>query len=569
MSVREAVARPLAQTRARTWRFPTLVGAVLLSVTALPYLVGSLFARGDRQFMGIASDVPDTAQYFAWMRAFAHTNSLLIANPLTPEPNAAAFFNLLWYALGHCAQILHAQPAVVYQGFRWAAGAAFLAILWVACGVFCTPGWERRLAWLLVTLGGGFGWIWVILKYVIHHPVPSLDIYIAEPNSFLAMIGYPHLLFAAALLIGIFLCSVRGYERDSWRAFAGAGALGLLLGVTHAYDLIIVYAVLGTFTLAMTVKHRAIPWRLVGGVGVVGGLSSPPALYFTYLTQHDATWKGVLAQYGNAGIVTPSPPHLVILLGPIFIVALLGVLIPAGRRALWNGPDRDLLVVAWFLVSFPLVYVPTAYQIKMLNGWQIPAGILAARTVVRLLAPRVGMTHRAPAGRLSTLPVATILGTALLLIAIPTNLYLVGWRSDELHRAAIPYSLATDDAEALRWLGDNAREGDVVLSSLTIGQYVPGLSDARPVLAHWAQTLHYYAKDAAVSRFYDSATSEDERISLLRQWNVRYVFAGPEERALGAYDPGRFTQYIPVYVHGGTTIYGVRAGALQAEVAHV
>jgi len=541
-----------------------LVGAVLLTVTALPYLVGSLFAHGNRQFMGIASDVPDTAQYFAWMRAFAHTNSLLIANPLTPEPNAAAFFNLLWYTLGHCAQILHAQPAVVYQGFRWAAGAGFFATLWIACGTFCAEGRERRLAWLLVTLGGGFGWVWVILKYVVHHPVPSLDIYIAEPNSFLALIGYPHLLLAATLLIGIFLCCVRGYERGSWLAYAGAGALGLLLGVAHAYDLIIVYTVLGTFTLAMTLKHRAIPWKLAGGVGIVGGLSSPPALYFTYLTQHDATWKGVLAQYGNAGIVTPSPLHLIILLGPVFLVALLGALAPAGRRALWNGPDRDLLIVAWFLVSFPLVYLPTAYQIKMLNGWQIPAGILAARSVIRILSPHAGKMLPAPGGRFSALSAAAILGAVMLLIAIPTNLYLVGWRSDELHRAAIPYSLTTDDTEALRWLGEHAGEGDVVLSSLTIGQYIPGLSDARPVLAHWAQTLHYYDKDAAVSHFYDSATPETERLALLRRWNVRYVFAGSEERALGAYDPERSTQYVPVYTHGGTTIYGVRAGALQA-----
>ena len=90
--------------------------------------------------MGIAYDAPDTAQYFAWMRAFAHTNSLLIANPLTPEPNHAAFFNLLWFSLGHLGQFLHAQPAAIYQGFRWLAGGDLLAALWVICGQFCAPG---------------------------------------------------------------------------------------------------------------------------------------------------------------------------------------------------------------------------------------------------------------------------------------------------------------------------------------------------------------------------------------------------------------------------------------------
>src|SRR5262249_30531719 len=140
MSVRDVLVWPRARVATREWLFPVLVGTLALVITAIPYLVGVVFARGERQFMGIASDVPDTAQYLAWMRAFAHSPGLLIANPLTPEPNHAAFFNLLWYALGHCARIMHAQSIVLYQYFRWAAGAGFLAVLWVTCGVFCGRG---------------------------------------------------------------------------------------------------------------------------------------------------------------------------------------------------------------------------------------------------------------------------------------------------------------------------------------------------------------------------------------------------------------------------------------------
>jgi hypothetical protein len=267
----------------------------------------------------------------------------------------------------------------------------------------------------------------------------------------------------------------------------------------------------------------------------------------------------VLAQYGNGEIWTPSPPHLLILLGPVFLVALIAVLVPAGRRALWRGPERDLLVAIWFLASFVLVYLPTSYQIKMLNGWQIPAAILAARGLLRVLlphAPRAGGAWTWLGGRW---PLAALAGMGLVALVLPTNLYLVAWRGDELHRAAAPYSLTTNDVEALRWLDTNARDGDVVLASLTIGQYVPAMSDARPVLAHWAQTLNYYEKDEAVRRFYAAATTEDERLTLLRTWNVRYIFVGPEERALGAFDPQRQpARYAPVFASGGTTIYAVQ-----------
>jgi hypothetical protein len=562
MSVRETLARPRSLVAAREWHFPALVGVVCLVITALPYVVGSLFSWGGQQFMGIASDVPDTAQYLAWMRAFAHSDGLLISNPLTPEPNRAAFFNLLWYALGHAAQWINVPPMAAYQAFRWGAGAGFLVVLWIACGVFCTPGWERRLAWLLVTLAGGFGWVWVILKYVVHRQVPPLDIYVAEPNTFLALIGYPHLVLAAMLILGVFLLTIRGYERGSGGAYLGAAVLALLIGVTHAYDLIIVYAVLAGFVAIITARHRAIPWRLVGGVTAIGALSSPPALYFTYLTEHDPTWRGVLAQYGNAGVVTPSPLHLAILLGPVFLVALLAIDMPAGWRVLWSGPERDLLIGVWFLVSFPLVYLPTPYQIKMLNGWQIPAGILAARLVVRLIGPRWEGIRATLRGRRISVSAGVLAGLVLLGLAMPTNLYLVAWRADELHRHVAPYSLSAGDVAALQWLGEHADTGDVVLSSLTVGQYIAMFSSARPIIAHWAQTLDYFDKEGAVRQFFDAGTADEDRTALLRRWHIVYVVAGPEERALGDFSPAQSPQFSPVFSSGQTTIYAVRPAIL-------
>jgi hypothetical protein len=562
MSVRDVAARPRARARGVAYRFPTLVGGLMLALTAIPYLVGSAFARGDRRFMGIVLDVPDTTQYFAWMRAYAHASGVLIANPLTPEPNHAAFFNLLWYVLGHLCEVTRLPPAAVYQAFRWGAGAIFFAALWIACVVLCAPGWERRLAWSFAALGGGFGWIWVALKYLAHRPVPPLDIYIAEPNTVLALIAFPHLLLAASMLIGIFLLFLRGYERDHWPTYTAAGVLGLLLGVTHAYDLLIVYMTLGSFGLVVTLRRRAIPWRSFAGLAIVIGLSSPPALYFTYLTQHDPTWRGVLAQYGNAGIVTPPPAHLLILLGPVFLVALATLISPRRARALWRAPERDQLVAIWFLGAFVLAYLPTSYQIKMLNGWQVPAGILAAQGLSHMIVAPMRTVQLTFRNRRARWPVALIAGITLLTLAVPTNLYLIAWRGAEIHRATTPYTLTTGDADALDWLGAHARDGDVVLASLAVGQYVAAASDARPVLAHWAQTLRYYEKEEGVRRYYADATVDSEREALLRQWNVRYVLIGPEERSLGGFQPGSDARYVPVYTSGRTTIYEVR---LQPE----
>ena len=79
-------------------RWPAIVTAVVFAVSSIPYVYGTVRQTTDERFTWIVFDVVDTAQYFAWMRAFAA--SPLIANPLTPEPGADRFFNLQWWLLG-------------------------------------------------------------------------------------------------------------------------------------------------------------------------------------------------------------------------------------------------------------------------------------------------------------------------------------------------------------------------------------------------------------------------------------------------------------------------------------
>src|SRR5436309_13016887 len=86
------------------WRFVSVTLLVVLALTSLPYLFAYATTPPDKQFMGILLDVPDHVQYFSWMRELSHAP--LAANKLTPEPNRAIFFNLLWWGLGHLGAAL-------------------------------------------------------------------------------------------------------------------------------------------------------------------------------------------------------------------------------------------------------------------------------------------------------------------------------------------------------------------------------------------------------------------------------------------------------------------------------
>ena len=67
----------------------SLVAVALYVVTLLPYVAAWRAAGNDVVFLGLLFDVPDHAQYWAWVRA-SH-QGLFISNTLTPEPNPATF----------------------------------------------------------------------------------------------------------------------------------------------------------------------------------------------------------------------------------------------------------------------------------------------------------------------------------------------------------------------------------------------------------------------------------------------------------------------------------------------
>lgn len=512
---------------------------LVYAVSSLPYVFGYLIPSGQIRFTGIVFDVVDTAQYFAWMRSFS--DSVLIANPLTPEPGEQRFFNLQWWLLGVFAFKTPIGTIVTFQILRIVALVAFAgAIAW-----FCSlvaPG-RQVLSFVLIMSSSGLGWIWVVEKQwtgELRHP---LDVQMAEANTYFSAMAFPHLLIAAAMMVAIF-CIVLGLHR-SWH-WPRAGLLVLLtlaLGFSHGYDLIPTMAVLAVTSMVLLYRTRARSGFVVASVIVVLAAATP-ALYALGLTHLDETWSGVLAQYGNAGVFTPPPHRLVILMGLPFLLGLYQL-----RPSAWRGLDeRGLFVRIWFIVGFMLAYIPTDYQIKMLIAYQVPVGILAAFTVGEIAQPR---SVRSSQYLRSALVPALVIGLVVL-----TNVYLTAWRILDLSRLEYPYFMSDGDYAALEQLDQFVQPGDVVLSSPELGVFVPVYSDGRPFVAHWAQTLSFLDRRDEAATFYAATTSNTLRNTFIAKNNIRYVMYGPSEAGFRAPQPvTAFDATLSVVVDGATSVY--------------
>lgn len=498
--------------------------AALLVFTSLPYLFGYLRAPKDKTFMGIMLDVPDTTQYWAWMHEMQR--NWLISNPLTPEANDPVFFNPLWGLLGRWQALTGWSSEWIYQGFRVFSLVFFGLMAWGFCRFIFTKPLTRRVAFFLIMFGSGWGWVSILIKQFTGTLSNPLSVFVAEPNTFQSALAFPHLFFSAGLILAVFQLAFKAAEtgRLKWAGIAGLIALGL--GLEHAYDLIIVYGVLGIYWLAGMARTRRIDWPWFKILLVIGLISFGPPVYFGYITTVNPTWKGVLAQYGNAGVFTPDPLNLLLLIGPLMLVAIAGLWAKPVAEAGNHSVERWRFMKVWFVVGFCLLYIPTNFQIKMLNGWQIPVFGLA---VMALDGPLLNWLRLRLTPRFRIKRLQLVLFALAIAVALPTTVYIFSWRFVDLNRTAQPYYLQKDEVAAIDWIGANSPSG-VVLSSEDLGQYLAARTSDRPFLAHWAMTLDFYTKRKLSAEVLDPATTSERRAAILKEYQVKYILYGAAEK---------------------------------------
>jgi hypothetical protein len=545
-----------SRVSSREWPFVTAVIVIVLIITSLPYIYGFQSAPPDKAFMGIMLDVPDHLQYFSWMRELSTAH--LSANKLTPEPNQPVFFNLLWWMMGRFGNLVGLGYAGMFQVLRFVSGILFFLLVYRMYSWFFKDRLMRQTAFLITVFASGFGWVLVVLKYTLTNGVLlfPLDVFVAEGNTFLSLLGYPHFI-AAMLYIFVFDLVLRGEVKSDYRYAVAGGFVALFLGWQHAYDLLIVYAVLGAYVGLRLLRDRAIPKYLLVSSIIVGIISWWPALYSVLLTSLDPLWKEVLAQFSNAGVFTPPLYRLPILMGFAFLFALY-TLIKSNPFRLSKYDNNDLFIMGWFLITFVLIYIPADFQIHMLNGWQVPIAVLATQGLFKYVVPAVKKVVEKKNWKTPDYILQKGVIAAFLLLIVPTNVYLFFWRFLDLSRNDYPYYMYHEELAGMNWLEQNAHADDVVLSSEMTGQYIPAWTGTYAFLAHWAQTVDYYTKVDMVSAFYSEDIDHTRRQEILAQYSVDYVFHGPAERMLGAFEPVNASFLDQVYSSPLVSIYKVK-----------
>lgn len=528
------------------------VACIAIALMLLPYWLGYVFARPGLEPTGVIMNPEDSQSYFAKMLQ-GYDGHWLYRIPFTTEEHAPAFIGGFYLLLGHLARSLSLSLVAMWHLARMFATLIMFLAIFGFITRFLPDSYARWMAYLLAVSGSGLGWLLFLLNQPTWLDWTPVDFKMPEAHPFFSALTFPHIATSTALLLVSFWLTLEAFVNHyRWLYAMGAGVANLALAIVFPFLIFLIVAVLGIYWIILAVQARRVLYREALVATITLAIPMPLVLYYSWTLANNAVFRTWDAQ---AITLSPPAPHYLIAYGVMILLALL-----SWRRRQAN----QIFLWAWLIAAALLVYAPHPQQRRFVQGIQIPLAILATVGWIQVVLPWLAQTRvfrwivshprYTPAG------LERLLSIVFVLIMSLSNWYVL---ASVTLTATVeqPYPLfrMRDEIVAVDWLRANTVRTDAVLSAYETGNYIAAHAGNYVWIGHWTETDAWDSKRKDVERFYNASTKDEERNIFLRDHRIAYIFWGPAERELGAFDLTKTSYLERVFANSNVQIFRVRA----------
>jgi len=524
-------------------RWVLIFAFMIMLLTTLPYIVGISSQGEDWRFGGFVFGASDGNSYIAKMLRGSQ-GDWLYRTPYTAQPQQGALIYFPYYLLGKLARPpdLHLKLVVLFHVFRIIAGFLMITASYDFLSIFLRQIFWRRWGLVLVSLGGGLGWLLMLFGRQSWQGSLPLAFYSPETFGFLSLLGLPHLALARAL----FLWGLKTYlcpEGTWWPQYAGKaqGLLWLLMSFFQPLSVVVAWSIVGAHIFFLRLRLAIEPsinrpmalklWRDWLHRGIWGIILSSPLVIYTMIV---FTLDPVLQAWSEQNIIlSPHPFHYLIAYGLLVPAAVLGV------RALHTDDTwRGWMLFGWTLILPFLIYAPVGVQRRLIEGYWVALVVLAFYSL-DCTVTKLRKRHW------------------LMLMAFPSTLLILVGSFLATTRPNQLLFQPTAQVRAFQHLASHAEADSVVLTAFETGNLIPAWAPVFVPIGHGPESIDLAIIRPQVESFYEQTTSDAQRIIFLSTNNIEYVFFGPNERALGNWNPKESKFLSVVYDQDGYSIFTV------------
>lgn len=525
-------------------RWLITAGLVILMITTIPYMAGYFQQGEDWRFTGFLFGLEDANSYIAKMLTGTY-GSWLFRSPYSTVRQIGVVAFLPYILLGKLAYPpeAHDQLVVLFHFFRLLAGGFLIWTTYAFCSRFIEKVAYRRLASLMILLGGGLGWTSLLLNQGNTGWGGSLEFYSPEAFGFLALLGLPHLAMARGLLLLGFIYFFSSLQSDNrWNGAVKGGLCWFFLGFFQPLTIVSGYGILGCYFLIRFFHAGRSQWKLVlpdaGKAALMAGIAAPWVLYNFLFFNADPYLKAWYAQN-----IISSPPVLDYLLSfGLFLMAGL----PALLYILRGKSEEYFILPAWILCAGILAYAPYNLQRRFIDGIWVALVVLIFISLAVIQRKRINQMVMIVISLSSIAPVLVMMVMSIGVL-----------------KPAEPVYRHTDEITMVYALEKHVSPGDVVLTDYQTANSLPAWVPVRVIAGHGPESVNLSQSLSEVNDFFSGEKDIQWQSDFLQRNRVRYIVVSPEMTGKADWQPVKNLPVKKIYDFREYRVYRVEMNDVQ------
>lgn len=534
------------------WIFLVIVWIIVSSVIFFPIIFAYMRTPPDHTFIFTpAMNFYDYLVYYSQIEQ-VKAGHFLVKDLFTSEAQPVGIFYSFWFLVGITAKIFSVSTFLIFQLTRFLLIPVFLVSSYYFIAYFFKEKIKRKICFIFLIFASGW---YFLLRAEDINKFNAFGLSVPEAFTFTTLDSSPHFVAALTLLGLIFLFSCMAFEKYRLKYSVIAGFLALLLFSFHPYHMYSIFGVLGAVLLVDTLKNKKINIGYLKHIFIVGIISLPAILYQLWtIINIPVVYEHFLQN------ITTTPPLSVVIAGYglLLPLALFGAFSILKKK---DKSNKEVFLVVWFFTHLSLLYLPVKTQVRLTMGLQFAMSVLVMYglvylihlPMVRNLRQRYGMYYaKDPLSRMGIILVGCFL---FIFLFLPTNIMFLAFDTQFYSKSDSVCYLSKDIQDAMVWL-KSTPEDSIILSSEFNGNIMPMFSLRQVFIGHHHETAQFKKKYDGYETFFMNG-NDQERIALLKEYHINYVFFGPEEKKVAIFNPDSKSFLEKVFQNSKVTIYKV------------
>src|SRR5690606_4370124 len=344
-----------------------LIAIGFLGFSSIPFFIGQFIQTDTLVFRGTYTDTADYTVHISMMRA-GYLGEWFYQMRFTTEEHTPAFIRLFYIFLGHISRFVNLEVETTFQIARWIFGYSAIWSLKLLLEKIFSNKTFVYFALFIVVLGGGIGWLQIILGAPLD-PISPIDLWLIDAYFLFSISLFPSFSFTLMAMSFALYLFLNYLQNEGWGNIAGVSLFAFISQLFNPIAFVVIDVAITGAVFFKWWKNGKAEMKSVYALMIIAITQIPLLIYNRHIMTRDPICSQFTFQNKT---LSPPPMYYFWRFFAFWLFAIIGSV-----KAIRERNQNMGAMLIWTMIAFLLAYSPFLIQRRFLLGITIPLGALA------------------------------------------------------------------------------------------------------------------------------------------------------------------------------------------------